>query len=55
VTGGIGRLTGLALDGVPSAPMLFGLGMELVVTPALCVWQARVVAAVHPPTAGSSR
>ena len=24
--------------------MLFGLGMELVVTPLLCLWQARVAA-----------
>ncbi len=45
VTGGLGRLAGLVLVGVPSAPMLFGLVMELVVTPLLCLWQARVAAA----------
>lgn len=44
--GGLGRLVGLLLHGAPSAPMLFGLGMELVVTPLLCVWQARVAVEV---------
>lgn len=39
--GGLARLAGLA-HGVPSAPMVFGLGMELIVTPLLCLWQARV-------------
>ena len=46
VLGGIGRALGLALHGATSAPMLVGLAMELVVTPALCLWQARVAA--HP-------
>jgi hypothetical protein len=40
--GGIGRLIGLGQWGVPSSPMIFGLIMELVVTPALWLWQARV-------------
>ncbi|MFN0218415.1 MAG: DUF4345 domain-containing protein [Hyphomicrobium sp.] len=40
--GGIARLLSLALHGAPSAGMLFGLGMELVVTPLLCLWQGRV-------------
>ena len=40
--GGLGRLLGLYLTGVPSLAMLGGLGMELVVTPILCLWQARV-------------
>ncbi|MBV9538741.1 MAG: DUF4345 domain-containing protein [Acidisphaera sp.] len=44
VVGGLGRLLGVALQGVPPASMLFGLGMELVVTPLLCLWQARVAA-----------
>jgi hypothetical protein len=44
VVGGLGRLIALAVVGAPSAPMLFGLGMELVVTPSLCLWQARVAA-----------
>ena len=40
--GGLGRLIGLYRTGVPSIAMLGGLGMELVVTPVLCLWQARV-------------
>ncbi len=44
VIGGLGRLLGLVLAGRPPAPMLFGLGMELVVTPSLCWWQSRVAA-----------
>ena len=42
--GGLARLLGLVLAGVPPAPMLGGLTMELVVTPLLCVWQGRVAA-----------
>ena len=42
VTGGIGRLVGVLAHGMPSAPMLFGLAMELGITPALCFWQRRV-------------
>jgi hypothetical protein len=41
-TGGLARLAGVVLVGVPSSLMLFGLVMELVVTPLLCLWQARV-------------
>jgi hypothetical protein len=44
VLGGAGRLIGLLAVGVPAPSMLFGLGMELVVTPLLCLWQARVAA-----------
>ena len=40
--GGLARLLGAGLEGWPSVPMRFGLGMELVVTPLLCLWQARV-------------
>lgn len=40
--GGLARLVGLALTGVASLPMLGGLLMELIVTPTLCLWQARV-------------
>lgn len=40
--GGLARLQGLFLMGAPSAGMRFGLIMELVVTPALCLWQARI-------------
>lgn len=42
VLGGLGRLFGLAVRGVPGWPMLAALGMELVVTPLLCLWQARL-------------
>ncbi len=42
VAGGLGRAVALALHGVPSAPMVLGLAMELLVTPLLCLWQARV-------------
>jgi hypothetical protein len=40
--GGLSRLFGLILEGPPPPPMLFGLAMELVVTPLLCAWQWRV-------------
>jgi hypothetical protein len=40
--GGLARLLGLLITGVPSLTMLGGLAMELVVTPALCLWQTRV-------------
>ena len=42
VIGGVARLIGLLLTGVPSLTMLAGMAMELVVTPALCLWQTRV-------------
>jgi hypothetical protein len=45
--GGLARLFGLAVAGVPPAPMLFGLAMELVVTPLLCLCQGRVAKAHH--------
>jgi hypothetical protein len=40
--GGLGRLLGIAVMGLPSKPMLGGLVMELVVTPLICLWQMRV-------------
>lgn len=42
VTGGLARLWSLQQTGVPALPMLFALGMELVVTPLLCAWQGMV-------------
>ena len=42
--GGLGRLLSLVLRGYPGKSMLFGLAMELIATPALTVWQARVAA-----------
>ncbi len=40
--GGLARLLGAFMHGLPGYPMMFGLGMELVVTPLLCLWQARL-------------
>lgn len=40
--GGLGRMTALITIGVPDPSMLFGLGMELVITPLLALWQYRV-------------
>lgn len=42
VIGGLSRLIGLVLTGLPSLFMMGGLIVELVVTPALCLWQTRV-------------
>lgn len=42
VIGGLSRLIGLALTGVPSLFMLGGLIVELAVAPILCLWQTRV-------------
>jgi Domain of unknown function (DUF4345) len=44
VLGGLARLGSLAADGIPNIPMVFGLVMELVVTPAMWLWQRRVAA-----------
>jgi hypothetical protein len=44
ICGGLGHLLSLIVRGYPGKPMLFGLVMELLVTPALVVWQARVAA-----------
>jgi hypothetical protein len=44
VLGGLGRLYGILVEGPPPVPMLFGLVMELGVTPLLCWWQGRVAA-----------
>ena len=42
VIGGLSRLVGLVLTGLPSLAMFGGLAMELIVTPLLCLWQTRV-------------
>lgn len=42
VIGGLGRLLGVAITGWPGSSMVFGLAMELLVTPALALWQARL-------------
>ena len=40
--GGLMRLIGILNVAIPGAPMLFGLAMELVVTPLICLWQLRI-------------
>lgn len=43
IIGGIGRLLHfMMLDGNPGSAMNAALGMELVVTPLLCLWQRRI-------------
>jgi hypothetical protein len=42
VVGGLGRPYGMLVAGVPPAPMVAALGAELVATPLLCLWQARI-------------
>ena len=42
VIGGLSRLGGLLLTGLPSLAMFGGLAMELIVTPLLCLWQTRL-------------
>jgi hypothetical protein len=44
VVGGLARALSLASAGMPSTPHLLGLGMELVMTPLLALWQGRVAA-----------
>ncbi|MFZ4407099.1 MAG: DUF4345 domain-containing protein [Paracraurococcus sp.] len=41
VVGGVARLLGVALDGLPPWPHVAALGMELGVVPALWVWSRR--------------
>ena len=45
VLGGLARLIGVIVAGPPSSPMMLTLGMELAVTPLLCLWQARIATA----------
>ena len=47
VVGGLARLFGLVLTGMPSLTMVGALVMELGVTPLVCLWQFRV-ARQHP-------
>ena len=42
VVGGIGRLVSLLAAGPPSSTMIAALGMELLVTPGLAIWQCRM-------------
>ena len=45
VTGGLARLAGAIFVDIPSTPMLLSIGMELIVTPLLCLWQSRIASA----------
>lgn len=42
--GGVMRLLSLGAYGMPGWPMRIGLALELVVTPLLALWQARIAA-----------
>jgi hypothetical protein len=42
VTGGLARLFGVAHTGASPPSTVFGLSMELIMTPLICVWQSRV-------------
>lgn len=44
VLGGLARLVSLLVVGAPSLPHLVGLFLELCVTPAVAIWQARLAA-----------
>ena len=46
--GGLARLMSLYWRGDPSAPTLFALMMELVVTPGLVLWQGRIARRAPP-------
>ena len=49
ILGGFARLASLLAAGMPGAGHAAGLIMELVVVPALLVWQARVARTCEPP------
>lgn len=42
VVGGFCRALGMLANGPPGTPMIVALGIELVVTPALYLWQRRI-------------
>lgn len=47
VIGGLARLGGLLAHGVPGRGHVIGLGLELIVTPLLVLWQARLARAAR--------
>ena len=51
VCGGLARLIGAFAVGIPGRGHVFGLGMELIVTPLLILWQARVAGRFAVPDA----
>jgi hypothetical protein len=42
LVGGLARLYGVALAGLPAAEMVGGLVLELAITPALALWRERL-------------
>jgi len=48
MVGGLGRLASVLALGLPSVPMQAALAMELLVTPALCLWQRRIARRATP-------
>ncbi len=53
--GGLGRLYSLLTVGMPDHMMLFGLTMELIITPLFVMWQAKVAKSCHTSKSGVSR
>ena len=47
LVGGLARLYGVALAGLPAAAMVGGLFLELAVTPALALWRERIERGSH--------
>ena len=47
VIGGIARLTAAVTIALPSIEMQAAIGMELLVTPLLCLWQGRIARLSH--------
>ena len=41
--GGLARLAAAITIATPSLPMQLAIGMELIITPLLCLWQARII------------
>lgn len=52
ICGGLARLAGLLAGEVPGQGHLIGLGLELLVTPALLLWQTRVARRMAPESGG---
>ncbi|WP_336489037.1 DUF4345 domain-containing protein [Methylobacterium nigriterrae] len=55
VLGGLARLLGLYLTGLPSLTMLAALCVELGLTPLLCLWQTRVAGLARMPASAPMR
>lgn len=49
LTGGLARLGGTVATGALPGAVILTLGMELVVTPLLCLWQGRIAHRAPPP------